>query len=104
MAAQVVFPQNDQGFDDRAGVYLRVFNVEIPTSGENHEIELGERGLDSAVQLSGPGTLTLTSPSGTSQTGGIDSGDQTKRVTANGSVKGLYKVAVEHTGRNPAAL
>ncbi len=115
MAAEAIFPQNDQVSDDRRGTYFRIFDVEVPEASATHECLMGERGIDNAVQLSGPpgGTVTMTNaPSGSTVTGGIsvDLGnnesdvDLTKRVDMNADVVGKYRVMVTFVGRNPAAL
>ena len=71
MAAQAVFPKNDHVTEDKAGRIFRTFEVHLPTASEAHECLLGERGIANAAQISGPGTITFTAPSGTDQTAAI---------------------------------
>lgn len=104
MAAQVLYPRNDLMIDDKAGRVYRIMEVYVPSTDNNHELEVGERGIETCVQISGPGTLAFTVPAGTG-TSPIDSGDDSRRVEIDTtSVAGLYRVCVVHVGRNAAAL
>lgn len=88
-----------------------MFDIHIPTASEAHQCLTGENGLDGAGQISGPGTITFTVPTGTSTTAGTSivvgnktDTDQNHRVTMNADTVGDYKVVVSYKGRNAAAL
>jgi hypothetical protein len=106
MAAVTLTPKVEHKAGDRSGKVYRIVTVHVPEVGVGHEIAMGEAGITGAGEVEYPSgaSVTLTFPSGTSATGGIDSDDMNKKVTLNSDTLGDHTIIVVHQGRNAAAL